>query len=91
MSQARGRIVPRPDEDAATAGARERAEAALDGFNRLSPDELARVGLSRRDPAARAELVQLEAMLALLVGGAFALLVLFRSRRAIARTPIDDA
>ena len=44
-------------EDPGTAAARERLETVLAGFNRLSPDELARIGLSRPDPAARAALL----------------------------------
>jgi hypothetical protein len=58
MSDARGRSGSPADDEAREAAARERVEAVLDGFNRLSPDELARIGLSRRDPTARAALLR---------------------------------
>jgi hypothetical protein len=45
-------------DDPGFAAARERLDAVLEGFNRLSPDELARIGLSRRDPEARAALIE---------------------------------
>jgi hypothetical protein len=45
-------------DDHGLGSARERLDAVLEGFNRLSPDELARIGLSRRDPEARAELIE---------------------------------
>lgn len=45
-------------DDPGLPAARERLDAVLEGFNRLSPDELARVGLSRHDPGARAALLE---------------------------------
>ncbi len=49
---------PGKDDAAGLAAARERLEAVLAGFNRLSPDELARIGLWRRDATARAGLLE---------------------------------
>jgi hypothetical protein len=48
---------PKPGDAIGLAAAGERLEAVLAGFNRLTPDELARIGLWRRDPGARAQLL----------------------------------